>query len=180
MNCPTCGAENEADAHFCAECGTPLENQDIEATIAGQILIDADNDMTIMSTPEQLAAEQAKTVAVDHSQVADMLPPEEDGDKDSIPSGVEVEPPLPPPSAPVDVPPAADDGGDGGPVVGAVVSDDDKGGSNKTMIIVGVVVAVLLLCCCCSSFGVGVLAALEDPDLLEDFISFVPSYLPFV
>jgi len=179
MNCPTCGAENEADAHFCAECGTPLENQDIEATIAGQIFVEPDNDMTIMSTPEQLAAEQAKTVAVDHSQVSDMLSAAEDEEQDSTPPDIEVEPPAAPPSTPIDVPLANDGGGDG-PVAGETESDNKKGGSNKTLMIVGIVVLVLLLCCCCSSFGVGVMAALEDPNMLEDFISFIPHYLPLV
>ena len=132
MNCPTCGAENDADAHFCAECGTPLENQDIETTIAGQTFTVADNDMTIISTSDQLAVEQAKTVSVDHSQVADALVEAEENGEGDTPSGIESEPP-PPPS--INVPPAGDGGNDGPPVVGEVISDDDKGGSNKTMII---------------------------------------------
>ena len=73
MNCPTCGAQNDVDARFCAECGTPLENPDIEATIVGQkfdLPDDLDNDMTIMSTPSRLA-EEAKTVSVGQDELAD-------------------------------------------------------------------------------------------------------------
>ena len=179
MNCPTCGAENEADAHFCAECGTPLENQDIEATIAGQVFVEDDSDMTIMSTSDQLAAEQAKTVSVDHSKVADML--EEDIASEPPPGMVSEPPPTSSPPPPVSVPPADDGNGDK-PVGGTVVSDDDKGGSNKTMMIVGIIVAVLLLCCCCCSVGIGASLG-SDPELMEDIIrelSFVPGYLVFV
>lgn len=183
MNCPTCGAENEADAHFCAECGTPLENQDIETTIAGQAFVEDDSDMTIMSTPGQLAAEQAKTVSVDHSEVADVMGQE--GAESEPPPSVESEPPPiastpPPPPPPVSAPPADDGDGDG-PVVGEVVSDD-KGGSNKTMMIVGIIVGVLLLCCCCCSVGTGASLG-SDPEIMEDIIrelSFVPNYLVFI
>ena len=48
MNCPTCGAENEADAHFCAECGAPLETQDSAPV--------EDDDLTIMSTVSEVSA----------------------------------------------------------------------------------------------------------------------------
>ena len=187
MNCPTCGAANEADAHFCAECGTPLENQDIEATIAGQVLVDPDNDMTIMSTPEQLAAEQAKTVTVDHSDVVEAVAATEV--EENAPSGIETEPPppppppaSPPPPPPVDSsPPPASDGGSDVPPVATDIASDDEGGSNKTMMIVGIIVAVLLLCCCCCSLGAGASLG-SDPELMEDIIrelSFVPGYLPF-
>jgi hypothetical protein len=61
MNCPTCGAQNEADAHFCAECGAPLEKQD-DASVANE-------DMTIMSTFSEIS-EEAKTVSVSQEDVA--------------------------------------------------------------------------------------------------------------
>lgn len=59
MNCPTCGAKNEADARFCAECGAPLENQEADA---------AENDQTILSTVSQVS-EEAKTVSVTQEDV---------------------------------------------------------------------------------------------------------------
>ena len=61
MNCPTCGAKNETDAHFCAECGAPLEKQDDMSV--------ADEDMTIMSTFSEVS-EEAKTVSVTQEDVA--------------------------------------------------------------------------------------------------------------
>ena len=63
MNCPTCGAENEAAAHFCAECGAPLESQ----TSAPE----EDGDVTIMSTVSEVS-EQAKTVSVTQEDVANL------------------------------------------------------------------------------------------------------------
>jgi hypothetical protein len=63
MNCPTCGAENEADARFCAECGAPLESQ-ASAPVE-------DDDLTIMSTVSEVS-EQAKTVSVTQEDVANL------------------------------------------------------------------------------------------------------------
>jgi hypothetical protein len=57
MNCPTCGAENEADARFCAECGAPLEEED--------------DDRTIMSSVDQIS-EEARTVSVSQDDVAEL------------------------------------------------------------------------------------------------------------
>jgi len=176
MNCQTCGAKNDDDALFCAECGTPLENQDIEATIAGQVIdvnVDDDSDRTIMSTSEDLAAE-AKTGAVDYARIAAAMAEEEtpaeiDDPFDPASLGP---PPVPMPStgetpapaedlAPAEIPVAA-------PAVEKPVdAEGESGGSKKTMwIIIGVVLFVLALCCCCASVGIG--SILADPDILND------------
>ena len=63
MNCPTCGAENEADARFCAECGAPLESQTDTPV--------EDDDMTILSTVSEVS-EEAKTVSVTQDDVAEL------------------------------------------------------------------------------------------------------------
>jgi len=63
MNCPTCGAENEADARFCAECGAPLESQESAPV--------EDDDLTIMSTVSEVS-EEAKTVSVTQEDVAEL------------------------------------------------------------------------------------------------------------
>jgi hypothetical protein len=64
MNCPTCGAENEADARFCAECGAPLESQTDE-------MVEEDDDRTILSTVSQIS-EEARTVSVTQEDVANL------------------------------------------------------------------------------------------------------------
>ncbi len=66
MNCQNCGAENEAEASFCAECGAPLESQ----VGVIQPLEEDDDDQTILSMPGQIA-EEAKTVAVTQEEVAE-------------------------------------------------------------------------------------------------------------
>ncbi|MEM7345740.1 MAG: zinc ribbon domain-containing protein [Chloroflexota bacterium] len=63
MNCPNCGAENEADARFCGECGAPLE------TYVPPLLDDDDEDATILSTVDRIA-EEAKTVNVNQEEIA--------------------------------------------------------------------------------------------------------------
>ena len=64
MNCPNCGAENEAEAHFCTECGESLENQvDDETTIAGQFPVGDNSEKTILSTPSPVV-EETETITV--------------------------------------------------------------------------------------------------------------------
>lgn len=92
MNCPNCGADNETEARFCVECGTPLENQ-LDAASS----LEEGDDLTIISQVSAVA-EDAKTVSVTQDDVAAA----------SAEPEVEAEPP-PPPS-----PPLSRGGSDGG------------------------------------------------------------------
>jgi len=164
MNCPTCGAQNEADARFCAECGTPLENQEIEAAKAEQVFDDSDEDKTILSSPADLAAEQAKTLTVDEAKLAAALDEGEEAAPASQPS--------PSPETPASEPelepePAGPGSGSGGESGGADSSGGESGG-NRKMIIIGAVVLLLLFCCCCSVAIGGAIGS--DPDAFEDIL----------
>jgi hypothetical protein len=120
MNCPTCGAENEADARFCAECGSPLEGQ------ADQSLAE-DDDRTILSTVSEIS-EEAKTVAVTQEDVAN-LAAELETEETEAESDSSV-----PPSSPLT-------GGTGG---------GGEGLLNQRNIIIAIVVLLVLCCCCCA------------------------------
>ncbi len=164
MNCPTCGAPNDADARFCAECGTPLDGpEDIDATMAGHVFRPAEDDMTILSRPEDLIA-QEKTLAVDQAQIADVL------------SGAESEEPTEPPMPKLPeavIPSEVEDAAD----VSEIAPPAAGGGRDKRktwMIIGGVVLLLVILCCCCS---VVIGAALGDPDVqreIEGIFSSLP------
>jgi|GEM_PF-1648633 len=181
MNCPNCGAKNEAEARFCAECGTPLDDVVVETAKVEQVFDETSEDMTIISTPSEAAAE-AKTLAVDQAKVVagveegDEKDDAETGSNDDLPSEPES---SPPPSTPS---PTAAGGGDqnGG---GVDLGGDSNGGSNnRTLIIVGVVVLVLLLLCCCCSVLIGA-AIGSDPNTIQNLmgeISSLPVNLSFV
>ena len=166
MNCSNCGAENDVDAHFCAECGTPLDNVAVETAKAEHVFSDTDEDATIMSAPGEIAME-AKTLAVGQTNmVADVEDANnaEEVDDDSSSS----EPESPPSSSgasPADAG-SGDQDGDGMDHGGG--GGDGQKGSNRTMIIVGAIVLVLFLCCCCSVLVGGVVGS--DPDMIEDLI----------
>lgn len=174
MNCPTCGAENEADARFCAECGSPLEDQAAEAIKAERVFSQVDEDATIISSAGLLAEEEAKTLAVDQAQLSAALEDASAGaPSDDAP---EPEPEAAPPAQPVA-------GGSGGNQGGSSFSGggESGGGKNRTMIIVAIVAIVLLCCCCCSLVVGGAIGS--DPELLEDImdeLSLVPTLLLFV
>lgn len=182
MNCPNCGAENDAEARFCAECGTPLDDVVVETAKVEQVFDDTSEDMTILSTPSEAAAE-AKTLAVDQAKVVagveegDEKDDAETGGDDDLPSEPEA---SPPPSTPL---PSAG-GGDqnsGGMDLGAG-GDSDSGSSNRTLIIVGVIILVLLLLCCCCSVLIGA-AIGSDPNTFENLMrefSWLPVNLAFV
>ena len=152
MNCPTCGAENEGDARFCAECGAPLEGQ-VDQAVA------EDEDRTILSTVSEIS-EEAKTVAVTQEDVADLA-----AEMEAEEAEFEPEPSSPPPG-----PPAGGNGGDG------------EGIMNQRNIIIAVVVLLVLCCCCCAIAVIAGVSSGEididnltliRPDLL-------PTLLPFV
>ena len=173
MNCPNCGAKNEAEARFCAECGTPLDDVVVESAKVEQAFDETSEDI---STSSEAAAE-AKTLAVDQASVVatteevNSTETVDDGDSSSTPES------SPPPPAPADA-----GGGDhnGGMDLGG--GDGDSGGSNRTLIIIGVVVLALVLLCCCCSVLIGA-AIGSDPGAIEDLIeeiALLPIYLSFV
>jgi hypothetical protein len=144
MNCPNCGAENDAEARFCAECGTPLEPQNTKATDEDQPFVDA--EVTMMSSRSEIAA-QLKTMTVDQAQMAAAA--EESGTgSPAEPEPIPPPPPIRPPSQP---------------------STSGSGGQNRKMlyIIIGVIV-VLILCCCCSSILFGIVFAEDIQDALDE------------
>lgn len=172
MNCPTCGAENEADARFCAECGSPLEDQAAEAIKAERVFSQVDEDATIISSAGLLAEEEAKTLAVDQAQLSAAL-------EDASAGAPSDDAPEPEPAPPAQ--PAA--GGSSGNQGESSFSGggESGGGKNRTMIIVAIVAIVLLCCCCCSLVVGGAIGS--DPELLEgiiDELSLVPTLLLFV
>lgn len=177
MNCPNCGAKNDADARFCAECGTPLDNAVLEAAkVEG--FEEADEEQTIISTADEIAVE-AKTLTVDQAEVMAAVE-EVDNTEEADDEGSTSEPESS--SPPLESAPAGAGGDDQNG--GGMDGEDGSGesGSNRTLIIVGViVVVVLLLCCCCSVLVGGVVGS--DPGAVEDLIeeiSMLPVYLPLI
>ncbi len=133
MNCQSCGAKNEAEASFCAECGAPLESQ-----VGGAQPLEDDDDRTILSMPSQIA-EEAKTVAVTQEEVAEA--------EAEAAAPVEPEPDLPPPPDS----PASGSGGGGGGLF-----------TQRNIIIVVVVLIVLCCCCFALSVGIGASGVFDE------------------
>jgi hypothetical protein len=128
MNCPNCGAKNEAEARFCAECGTPLESQ-VDEVVA------EDDDRTIMSSVKQIS-EEAKTVSVSQADLADLsadMAQAEDAE-------FETETPAPP---------------SGGATGSGGGSSQGGGLFTQRNIIIAVVVLLILCCCCALLAGIG-------------------------
>ena len=145
MICPNCGAENEAGARFCVECGAPLEEQVILPTLPPEADDDED-DRTIMSSASRIA-EQAKTMAVTQDQLA--------AAEAEAASSFEREPPRPDPIPPVG-------SGSGG-------SGSGQGLMTTRNIIIVVVIILVLLCCCCA-LGTGAVIG-SDPRAFENMLS---------
>lgn len=153
MNCPNCGAENEAGARFCVECGAPLETQ-VNLPSQPPEMDDMDDDRTIMSSFGRLA-EEAKTVAVTQEQLAAA----EAEVASAFERGPEPEP-IPPAPRPI-----GGSGGDGGSFGGG-----SSGGQNwmsRRNIIIAIVVLVVLCCCCSGLVGISVALSGEFDELLE-------------
>lgn len=161
MNCPNCGAENDADARFCAECGTPLDQQDADETIAGRNVDLADNDMTMISTRPDLGA-QEKTMRVDQEQLA---------------AAAEAGPAVPPSEPEIPPPPAGDVMSDV-PRESGSSQPGNLGGirSNRNLFIALGVVLILMLCCCCASIFIGITFA-EDIERLMGQLASLNSYV---
>lgn len=139
MICPKCGADNEAGARFCEECGAPLDNPvDLPPPLESA----DEDDRTILSSLSRLA-EEAKTVSVTQEQLAEA----------EAAASTPFRPEPPPP------PPLSSSGGS---------SDSGQGWmTQRNMIIIGVVIVVLLLCCCCSVIVGGIMANPEIMDELD-------------
>jgi hypothetical protein len=159
-NCPTCGALNDNDAHFCETCGTPLDSH----TEENDLFDAADSDMTIMSTAGQLKGQQEKTVKVNQSALEEAL--QQPAGPPPLPVPIEPSAPTasqyaPPPGSyqPVDAAPP--------PLVepDLVEKAGDDGGKKKKIIIAAVIIGVLALCCCCSSIIAGSIMA--DPSMFN-------------
>lgn len=157
MNCPNCGAENEAGARFCVECGAPLETQ-VNLPSQPPEMDDMDNDRTIMSSFGRLA-EEAKTVAVTQEQLAAA----EAEVASAFERGPEPEA-IPPTPLPI--------GGSGGSAGGGGSFGSGNGGGSqgwmsRRNIIIAIVVLVVLCCCCSGLVGISVALSGEFDDLLE-------------
>lgn len=154
MNCPNCGAENEAGARFCVECGAPLESP-VDLPPAPPEFDEGDTDRTILSSASRIA-EEAKTVAVTQDQLAaaEATFSNSASSFNSTPSSA---------------------GGAGG------FSSSGGGGfwTQRNIIIIAVVAGVLLLLCCCCSVLIGVISA--DPEILDNLgLRLLPAYLPYI
>ncbi|MBN1220924.1 MAG: zinc ribbon domain-containing protein [Anaerolineae bacterium] len=132
MNCPTCGAKNEADARFCAECGTPLEGE------VDQPPEEEDSDRTILSTVSEIS-EEAKTVAVSQDDVANLAAEMEQAEDAEFETGAPSSPPIPPA------------GGDG-----------NGKSDTQRYIIIAVVALLVLCCCCFLLAGIISVFSNED------------------
>lgn len=152
MNCPNCGAENEAGARFCVECGAPLESQ-VEIPINPPEFDDAD-DRTILSSMSSRIAEEAKTMAVTQEQLAEAEAASSSSWQSSAGST----------SSPAS-------GGTGGL----------QGMMTQRNIIIAVVVIILLCCCCCALGVAGSIASDPDSfeDLMRELTS-LPLHLGLV
>ena len=162
MNCPNCGAANDEDARFCAECGTPLESQATrEPLIIDQVPEVDDSDRTLLSSRYELEAEEAKTVSMSQEDVVEAA-----AEAEVFPSSYQVETEAPPP-----------------PISPSLTGNNDQAGksfwSNQRNLII-IAVVVLLLCCCCAAVLIGSAIALNGGNLNLNNLSLLPLDLPLV
>jgi hypothetical protein len=172
MNCPACGALVEADAQFCVECGSPLEDSETEATIVGQTLpVDAesaeppvDKPVTVPEAANDVddLPDVAETPVVDPSPLP-VAPPESDTQPEEPPrSSGENEPELSEPSDTAKA--AAEAPGEGTP------SGENGGSSRRTRLIVGGVVLLLIMILCCCSVLVGAMFGIMSSELGQEIL----------
>lgn len=148
MHCQNCGAENDPDARFCAECGAPLESQ---ISTQPMDLDEDDHDQTIVSVPAPSleSVESAADTAVDGGETDDS------DDATEIVTDPEPDPPAEPEpvvtTPPTDTPTGAQSNGDGL--------------FTQRNIIIAIIVLVVL-CCCCFALSIG--AGIISSDAFED------------
>lgn len=166
MNCPNCGAANEPDARFCAECGAPLTSQIDEDVIIIDHPPQDDADRTILSSRRDLAAEE--TVIVDEAGeiIAEAEEVGEPEDVEEVPPTYEPayiprEPEpvreVPPAYESVYTPPEPEPAPPPPPPSGPLTGDEGPGGGfwSQRNIIIIVVILLVLLCCCCTALAIG-------------------------
>ena len=173
MNCPACGAPNEADAQFCAECGSLLENNEIEATIAGQKW-PVDSESVGSAADEPAVASQSdvssdlpaetETETIDQAASPPAVPESDDQPEELLAVPVEDQPTIP--ESPEIVEPLAE------PLPKETPADVDGAGGRKGRFIMGgVVLLFIIICCCCSVFAgaiIGVLTSESGQEILRD------------
>ena len=142
QHCPNCGAENDADAQFCAECGTPLDVQ-----VSSDM---ADNDQTILSTNISAEiVEGQKTEIFKHDSDNDGDDDDETvviSQEDIVEAITDDEPEIVSPS-----PETASASSGGGGIM-------DQPWMTQRNMIIGGVILLALLCCCCSATLIGLVA----------------------
>lgn len=142
QHCPTCGAENEDEAQFCAECGAPL---DVEAEA-----VPVDDEPTLLSTNISELIEAQRTEVFEGNNG------EDDEATIQISSEEIIEAVAEEPSQPGSPPLPSD---------GNTTSGTEAGGSNGWMsqrnIIIAIVV-LLVLCCCFFAIVSGGLVAFSE------------------
>jgi len=138
QHCPNCGAENNEEAQFCAECGAPLDTENE--------VVEVDDDPTLLSTNISELIEAQKTEIFEGSS------DEDDGATIQISSAEIVEataqePQTPPPA------PSGDEGDNGGTEVAS-----SGGWMTQRNIIIAIVVLLVLCCCFFAIVGGGLMA----------------------
>ena len=165
QHCPTCGAENDDEAQFCAECGAPLA---VEADP-----ISVDDEPTILSTniSELIEAQKTEifdgsedheeTIQVSQAEIFGTTPAQAETTADpEIPTGETVgSAGASPPS-----PPAGGDSNGG----------SSNGGMMSQRNIIIAVVALLLLCCCLFALVGGALLAFSEEFALRVDYDVIP------
>lgn len=153
MHCQNCGAENDPDARFCAECGAPLESQ---ISTQPMDLDDDENDHTILSMPAPTLESAVDTAADDDGDGGDDDDNNIDDDATEVVTDPEPEPPSEPEpvvtTPPSDVPTGAQSSG---------------GGLFTQRNIIIAIIVLVVLCCCCFVFSIG-LGRLISSDTFEE------------
>lgn len=160
INCPECGAENQPEASFCAECGAELTVQPAAADVLPPVEPGLSNDdATILSSRRELEEALAKArsesapPAVLEPDFSDLFAPSSPPEPESMPGRV---PPAAAPEAePIsEMPPP--------PLV-------EPKKSNRLFTVLAAVLAAILSCPCICGVIVTV-AYISDSEGFEDLV----------